>query len=191
MIEKSRAWSLLNRSFRYYETDPEQGLSMLYEAQSIAKQLEDNCLRLSCDMWICNTLIFYLNRPVDALKIAMQATMQARKPSYQNCRSSDRVAIFRVLVEAYFYCYFVGNDDNIREAIAYIQIELNHDHQTLVLLPWSRAYLELALDNFDKALDEGFIYIARSANSAFRLADAYSILCELRYRRNELAEILP
>lgn len=176
-------------AFDLLEVEPERSLVMWKEGLLLAEKLQDPCLILHCKCWICNTLIFYLWRYAEALEIAVHAAVEARKPEYEGC---DRIHLYRVLLDAYLYNDPVGYETDILSTIKYLQTAgestANHPYDLLELLQWARTYVELALDHPDLARTEGLRYL-QMCKSNFRLADAYSILCEIEFWRGDTAAL--
>lgn len=180
--------SLYYSSFSYKESNPDKSPELVRKARKIAEIQGQECFMLMCDQNICDTLIFYANRPVEALHIAIEASVAVNRLT---CSSDLKGNVFRVVLDASLYCDPIGYESRIHEVIDLIEQELNPDIDLWRLMQWARAYLELAMLNEDQAIHDGLEYVQRSGNDHFRLADAFSFLCEAHYYRKEFDKILP
>jgi hypothetical protein len=130
---------------------------------------------------------FYIIDKIDlltAVKIGVRAAVEARKPEYDNCPTRD--LIYMGLLTAYMYVDPVGYADSVREAIAYIERELNPDLFIQIGLKIRLSILEMVCENLDLAQQIGYEALALTADYPSAQADVYVALCEIMHRRGEL-----
>ncbi|MCU0497706.1 MAG: hypothetical protein MUF87_10175 [Anaerolineae bacterium] len=167
--------------------DPYRSLALLREGRKMVLEQGDTpCLLMNYERWIVNIEMFYAGDFRAALDTVVRAAVEIRKPRYDHCPERD--SILYLLINAYLFFDPVGYEHEIHEALhefALMESALPTDLWCLVKCV--EAYFALHLDRLDDALQLTQVYLGRSeqVKSAFRIVDAYLLLCALYYHRGE------
>lgn len=168
-------------AWNHFETNPQQSLSILYQARDLAEQLHEPCWMLYYDSWLGECLNLYLNDFKQGLQHAMKTVVEIRKPEYEKCTMISRG--YRIVIESYIYGDPVGYADKIRDLIAYADSEIPIDYDTYCILKKRESELEFALGRIEPAMQACLDYMRRSSEQmvTFHMMYAYEMLVHYLY----------
>jgi tetratricopeptide (TPR) repeat protein len=172
-------------AWTHFETNPQQSLSILYQARELAEVLQEPCWVLYYNSWIGECLNLYLNDFKQGMAHAMQTVVEIRKPEYAKCTMLSRG--YRIVIESYIYSDPVGYADKIRELIAYADSEIPIDYDTYCILKKRESELEFALGNIELAIRSALDYLRRSSEQVvtFHMMYAYEMLVHYSYLQGQ------
>ena len=110
---------------RFREADPQRSLELVREARALAVQLREPWWILLMDHWRLQRLLHYIRDIPPALELAVQATLEARKPEYEQL--PQRVCLHEDLIYAYLCIDPPGYGDLIRQALDFMREQVTDD----------------------------------------------------------------
>ncbi|HKZ69171.1 MAG TPA: hypothetical protein VJ020_03770, partial [Anaerolineales bacterium] len=122
-----------------------------------------------------------------ALELATRATVEARKPQYNQL--PQRICLHEDLIGAYLYSDPAGYAAQLREALDYMEREIGPDYECRLCLKSKQASFAFCLDRIDEAFDLAQNFLAMSQQSAHHTASALTHLCEIAYRRQDFKSL--
>jgi len=173
------------QAWQHFETNPQQSLSILYQARDLAEILHLPCWMLYYDSWLGECLNLYLNDFTRGLEHAMKTIVEIRKPEYAQCTMLSRG--YRIVIESYIYSDPVGYADKIRELITYADTEIPIDYDTYCILKKRESELEFALGDIESATQTALEYLRRSSEQmvTFHMMYAYEMLVHYLYLQGQ------
>lgn len=186
--DRVEAKALFHQAMELLEVDPLQAKHLLLQGQQISQTLDDPCLELDFEFWLCGVTLWYQRQYAEALQMSVQGLIEARKSRYAPC-IHRRADMAYVLIASYMDYDPVGYAPKIQDTLNLLENEMQPDYDLWCLIQWCRSFLALVLGDLDGSLYHVQKYIARSENSHFRLADAYTIAALIHHRRGNLEEL--
>ncbi len=159
------------------DADPDQMLSMLEQAQAMARQLNEPWWELFCEHWKLQALLFRKRDYRAALPAAVKATVETRKPAYAHF--PQRICLHEDLINAYVGIDPLGNEAAIENALSYMTQEINPELECWHCLHSLRVEFQIGRGRWNEALAEGLRYLATSDGGEYYECDAYNLLCEI------------
>ncbi|MCU0499499.1 MAG: hypothetical protein MUF87_19285 [Anaerolineae bacterium] len=184
-FDQAEAKALFSQAMELLETDPFQAKNLLSYGKYISQQLDDPCLELDFEFWLCGVTLWYQRRYAEALQMSIQGMVEAHKSRYTSC-IHRRADMAYVLLASYIDYDPVGYAPKIYETIELLENEMQPDYDLWCLIQWCRSFMAFVLGDLDNALQQVEKYIARSEKSYFRLADAYTLAAIIHYRRQNV-----
>src|SRR5579864_561896 len=123
--DRLRLVPLSRSAWQQREKDPHLAKQMLQEGLSIAERLAEKCWVASFYNDIVDVTLYYLSDFKTGLEYAVKNVVRIRTPEYIDC--PFRGSICRKLIRAYLNMDPVGHADQIREALHYIETEVQID----------------------------------------------------------------
>jgi len=177
---------LFDNSYLYKENDPDRCIELLETAKRLSEAEGKACFMIRCDNAICDALQYAKNRPWQAMKVAVAASIQVNRIT---CSEYLKKYTSRSVMNAYMHCDPVGYEDDIRDIINHMEDGLETNTDLWRQMPGARGGLALALDRFQDVINEGQISFHRCEGQSFRLADTHSLLCETYYQLDDIDKI--
>jgi hypothetical protein len=131
------------------------------------------------EYWVAEMLVFYLGRYEEGIEFTTRLVTKCAQDIYLNC--PVRARIFITLIAAYYELDALSYSDEIWAMIHTMETSIPLDEDTHQRLFFYRAGMHLYHNDYDNALAEGLKYIEICNRSAFRAAEAYDVLCHIRY----------
>jgi hypothetical protein len=203
------SWSYIADSFEESMSDPNEILQRLSEfeqrgwqhlyndatadakntfelGQLYARRNELPCWDILFEFYICQIYVYYTFDLKTAVDAAVRLTARLRKTEMQLCR--ERMLVYGILVHAYFYRDCLGYEQEIREALQYIESELPLDSEAILRVEYIRAELDLEYGRYDAVQERLMLYLAKAENShSYRKADGCRVGHMLSYARGDFA----
>jgi hypothetical protein len=188
MDDRQLVYYLFDEAMQLMEINASKAHQLLTMGRNLAEKLEDPCLILDFDRWICGLSLWYTGEYHKGLDQTVRAVIESRKPRYDKC-SIGRLHLLHALTDAYISNDPLGYEQEIRETVEVMEKTMSPPYDLWCLMQWTRAYLELVLGNFDHALTEAQYYLERSQRSEFRSADACALLAEIYFHRKDWLQL--
>src|SRR6266536_2616658 len=178
-------------AYRYRETDPAHAMSLFEEGGRLARQLNEPWWALFYDDWRVTGMLFFQRDFRRVLDLAVQNTLEVRKPAY--AQFPLRLSVQRNLVAAYIGIDPSAYVEQIQQALAHLEAEVPAEGGDKYLVLGSLREFSLEMDRLDIAEE--------SSRRALELADSdsdshaathhatfsFSGLCEVAWRRRAWA----
>lgn len=154
--------------------------------QLYARRNELPCWDILFEFYICQIYVYYTFDLKTAVDAAVRLTARLRKAEMQLCR--ERMLVYGILVHAYFYRDCLGYEQEIRDALLYIENELPIDSEALLRVEYIRAELDLEYGRYDAVRERLMFYLAKAEHShAYRKADGCRVGHMLSYALGDFA----
>jgi hypothetical protein len=177
------------RAHPYTESSPETALGIYEEGRQHAVRLAEPHWVLFYDHWRLQTYLHFLQDYRPVLDIAVQATLEARKPMYQ--RFPQRICLHEDLIWGYLGIDPIGYQDAIEQALDFMETETTEDLECRYCVKNCRADFEVRRGRLDRG--------ELAAREVLSLADdepvqstaehhgmsAYNRLCEIAFQRGD------
>ncbi len=131
------------------ETDPDQAYALYDQGCQLARRLGEPWWQLFYAHWRLGALLYFKRDYRDVLRPAVEAVLEARKPSYE--AFPFRFAIFYDLISAYLGIDAPGYADPIRQALHSLEHDVPRSGEDHFLLEDSKRAFALALEDLDAA----------------------------------------
>jgi hypothetical protein len=180
---------LLQEALEYNETEPDRALALLARGRTVAKTLNEPWWVLLFDHWRLQVLLHFKQDYRDVLDLAVQATVEARKPQYANL--PQRVCLHEDLIWAYVGIDPVGHAGAIQQALDYMAAEVTPEVECRYCVQNCRTEFQTHLGRLDEArhsalhtLSEGDADLSRHT-AEHHAVSAHCDLCDIAYRRRD------
>ncbi len=187
--ERARLTIYQEEAYASRETDPDRALALYEEGSRCGRALGEPWWALFYDDWRVTAMLFFQRDFRRVLDLAVQNTLEVRKPLY--ALFPMRFSVQRNLVAAYIGIDPAGYLGPIEQALAHLETEVPAEGDDKYLVLGSRRELGLEMGWLDRAEE--------AARRALELADAdperhnathhgtfnYVGLCEIAWRRGD------
>lgn len=187
--ERLRLLQIYDNASKFAKTDPDVMLGLLAEGRALAEQLEEPWWVLFFDHWRLQALLHFKYDYRDVMDIAVQATLEARKPQY--AQLPQRVCLHEDLIYAYVGTDAEGHADRIGQALDYMQQHVGPDLDCRFCVQGCWAQFALQRGRLDEAQAAALKMLAmtdaeRSRSTADHYAlDAFADLCAVAFERGD------
>lgn len=186
---------LAHEASSYGKREPELNLARLNEGRALAKQLNESWWVLFFDHWRLQVLMHYIRDFTSVLEIAVEATLEARKPSY--ALFPQRICLHEDLINAYLGIDPIGHADAISQAMIYMADEVPEDVECRFCAEGCRTEFALVRNDLEEAeesarltlemADQSDLYSAAQHHSA-SACDHLCMIAHLRENREAMKE---
>ncbi len=173
---------LVVNALEFMDTDPDQMIGMLDEAEALAETLNEPWWKLTCAHWKLQALLFRKQDLTAALKLAVKATVEARKPIYE--QFPQRLCLHEDLIKAYAGADPDGYAPVIKKAMVYMTEEVTPEMECWHCLHGLRGSFMRGQEKWAEALELELRYLSISDNDHHQ-ALAYSHLCEIAFEQDD------
>jgi hypothetical protein len=187
-ITQLRMVEFYNQVLFSREEEPQQAIALCRQGKAIAEALHDAHWLMLFDYEIATTMLYYANEQAAMLPIIVRLSVEIHKPVFKDFPL--KVAIYRLLIEAYLYLDPVGYADDIHKSVDYMERELRLDQDTRRNLDWQRSAVALARDDLDTAEHAALRSLEHSAGFDFGMAGAYTLLCAIMFRKHDETRLM-
>jgi hypothetical protein len=146
---KVRMAGVHREAYELREDDPQRALALYEEGRRLARALDEPWWALFYDHWRATALLFFLRDFSRVLDLAVQATLEVRKPAYRNF--PFRFSVQRNLVSAYLGIDPAGYAAVAEEALRFLESEISREGEDKYLLQGSKAELALEREEWESA----------------------------------------
>src|SRR5258708_6205493 len=98
-VQRVRLATIHSEAYDHRQTDPDQMLAILHDGRRLAVALREPWFVLFFDHWITETFIYYKDDYREVIDLAVRATLEIRKPAYD--QFPLRFGVYCNLVAAY------------------------------------------------------------------------------------------
>ena len=182
-------WETQLRAFNHGKENPDAMLAVLEEGRALAQLLHEDWWVLHLDHWRLQALLHYKLDYRDVLDLAVQATLEARKPAY--AQLPQRICLHEDLIYAYLGIDPLGNADAIRRALDYMHSEVTEDLDCRYCVQNCRTEFALLRGALEEAEQSARLTLAMADDDVHRstaehhAAYAHCDLCEVAHRRQD------
>ena len=175
------------------ELDPHRALALYDEGHRLARALNEPWWALFYDHWRATALLFFLRDFSNVLDLCVRATLEARKPMYQ--QFPFRFSVQRNLISAYLGIEPAGYAPVVAEALAYLESEITLEGEDKYLLQGSKAEYAFERGDWETARQMCLQSLAWAAVEEDRgMAEHtsvfdYSMLCEVEWKLGNWAAL--
>jgi hypothetical protein len=187
--ERLRLLPIFENASKFSKTDPDVMLGLLAEGKALAQQLDEPWWVLFFDHWRLQALLHFKYDYRNVMDIAVQATLEARKPQYAEL--PQRVCLHEDLIYAYVGTDPEGHAERIGQALEYMQQHVGPDLDCRFCVQGCCTQFALQRGRLDEAQAAALKMLAmtdaeRSAATADHYAiDAYADLCAIAFERGD------
>ncbi len=184
-VEALRMLSLYDAGLGFKETDPKKGLALLGEARDLAVRLGQRWFALQMDHWRLQILLHYLGDIPAARDLAVQATLEVRKPEFE--QFPQRVCLHEDLIYAYLYSDPEGYSDLIGQTLDYMQAQAGEGLECRHCMQACRTEWRLYCGRIDEAEQSArrALEMADKERSQHHAAGAHAKLCTIAHRQGD------
>lgn len=169
------------------ETNPDQSLALLNEAQGIARQLQEEWWVLFCEHWKLQILMHRKKDYATAQKLAVQAAVEVLKPQYASF--PQKSCLYEDLINVYLGIDPEGYAAEIESALAYMKETVTPEKECWQCLHSLYAEFPAVRERWDVAAEPTLRFLAESQEEEHHLMYAYSSMCELLLEQQNLSKI--
>jgi hypothetical protein len=161
-----------------FERDPDLALNIIEEGRRLAGALQEPRWELFYIHWKLQVLLYYKGDYRDVLEEAAEAAVAVSKPQFADF--PQRVCLQEDLITAYLKIDPLGYEDQIEEALRYMQREVSPDMECKHCVLSCRSEFEFACDRLQDARTSANagLDLAQSDHSEHQLTHAYANLCK-------------
>jgi hypothetical protein len=187
--ERVRLAQLHGQAYGYRQNDPDRMLQLVEEGRRLALRLREPWWVLFYDHWKVETLIYYKDDYREVVDLAVKATLELRKPTFENYPL--RFGIYCNLVAAYLCVDPRGHADSIREALAYLQTQVPPEGGDRYLLQARRHWFAYEIGDLEEARALALEELALADSDDDRHTarhhevDTYKALCWIAFRASD------
>ncbi|HKI36837.1 MAG TPA: hypothetical protein VKA46_33605 [Gemmataceae bacterium] len=187
--DRQRLLQIYENASKFAKTDPDVMLGLLAEGKALAQQLDEPWWVLFFDHWRLQALLHFKYDYRDVMDVAVQATLEARKPQYAEL--PQRVCLHEDLIYAYVGTDPEGHAERIGQALDYMQQHVGPDLDCRFCVQGCRAQFALQRGRLDEAQAASLKMLEmtdseRSPSTADHYAlDAYADLCAVAFERGD------
>jgi hypothetical protein len=187
--ERLRLRQLFDNASRFDKSDPDVMLGLLAEGKALAQQLDEPWWVLFFDHWRLQALLHFKFDYRDVMDVAVQATLEARKPQYAEL--PQRVCLHEDLIYAYVGTDPEGHAERIGQALDYMQQHVGPDLDCRFCVQGCCTQFALQRGRLDEAQSAALTMLAmtdaeRNRWTADHYAiDAYADLCAIAFGRGD------
>lgn len=181
-------------AFQYRHTEPDRMLALLEEGRRLGRSLGEPWWVLFFDHWRVETLIYYKEDYTSLLDLAVQATLELRKPPLE--QHPLRFAIYCNLVAAYLCIDPRGYVSAIQQALDYLHKEVPAEGEEKYLLIARRHWFAYELGRLEEANRLALEELALTDADPDRWialhhsVDTYKTLCRIAHRRDDWSALM-
>lgn len=175
--------------YDHRETDPKRALELFREGSRLAYRLNESWWKIFFDDWCVSAWLFFLRDFTTVLDLAVQNSLELRKPVYE--QFPMRLSVHRNLVHAYVGIDPAGYADNILQSLKHLEEVTPEGSEDQYLILGTRREHALETENLSLAQE----MVAQSLQLADRDEDpgsachystfSYSGLCEIAWREQK------
>lgn len=170
------------------EKDPELALEEFHIARMLATQMGDSRAVLEIDHWTLQAMIYRAHNFTAALPLAVQATVEARKPQFRDMM--ERICVHDDMIGTYLGIDPQGYGAMIEQAMDYMQRETPPGIQCTFCLQSYRASFALACGQYEEAARQISQYLAMSEHFHHHLLSAQVMLCQYYFHQGQWEAML-
>ncbi|GEM_PF-3149675 len=190
MGDEINYWKLFSDSFNFRYTNPQATVGMMRQASALAKQAGDLQYGLYVDHWLLQTLINVTGDYDEALDLAVQTAVEARKRTYRE--QMERVCVHEDLISAYLGIDPIGHAKLIEDAMTYMERETDSSIECYYCLLSLRANFEITFGATEKATHTIRRYYSETQSyDRHHFGSAHVELCSLMALRGDWERMLP
>jgi len=191
--QRLRLVSLHPEAYSLRHTNPDQMLALCEEGRRLALGLHEPWWSLFYEHWAIETCIYYKDDYRHLLDRVVRATLECRKPIYD--QHPLRFNVWCNLVAAYLCIDPRGHAEQVRQALDYLESIMPEEGEEKYLLLARRQWFAWELDDLEgsEVLSQRLLAIA-DADPDRHLAlhhtvGVYAHLCRVAYRRRDWARL--
>jgi hypothetical protein len=187
--ERLKLWQAQMKAFGHGKENPDAMLAALDEGRALARQLNESWWVLHFDHWRLQALLHYKLDYREVLDLAVQATLEARKPQY--AQLPQRICLHEDLIYAYLGIDPLGNADAIRRALDYMRTEVTEDLDCRYCVQNCRTEFALLCGQLQEAEESARLTLTmadedvKRSTAEHHAAYAHCDLCEIAHRRQD------
>jgi hypothetical protein len=187
--DRMRLLQTYENASKFAKTDPDVMLGLLAEGRALAQQLGEPWWVLFFDHWRLQALLHFKYDYRDVMDLAVQATLEARKPPYAEL--PQRVCLHEDLIYAYVGTDPEGHAERIGQALEYMQGQVGPDLDCRYCVQGCCAQFALQRGRLDEAQAASLKMLAMTDAEASRSTadhyalDAYADLCTVAFERGD------
>jgi hypothetical protein len=191
--DRLRLQQIFDNASRFARTDPDVMLGLLAEGKALAQQLGEPWWVLFFDHWRLQALLHFKYDYREVMPIAVQATLEARKPQYAEL--PQRVCLHEDLIYAYVGTDAEGHAERIGQALDYMRQHVGPDLDCRYCVQGCCAQFALQRGRLDEAHAAALEMLAMTDAERVRstadhyAADAYTDLCAVAFARGDWAAL--
>lgn len=170
-----RLWQIRRTAYSRMFTEPDTALQLFREGVKLAQVIQ-HPYWYSCMMhWQLQTLIYAKDAYNEAYELAIEATVEVRKPAYAPYQY--RICIHEDLIAIYLGIDPAGYADLIQQAIDYMQEQITGDLQCRYCLQNRRTTFHKSLQQREEWREATQQYLAMSEGYTYHHVVAHLDLC--------------
>jgi hypothetical protein len=175
--ERLRMSLLLSQASPFFERDPDQALHILEEGRHLAQTLNEPRWVLFFTHWKLQVLFYYKRDYRAVLDTAVQATVTVSAPAFADF--PQRLCLQEDLITACLKIDPLGHEDQIEQALAYMQREVTPDMECRHCVLSCRSEFDLACGRPGPAQETAAraVALAEEYRDEHQLSNAYMNLC--------------
>jgi hypothetical protein len=187
--DRLRLLQTYENASRFAKTDPDVMLGLLAEGKALAQQLDEPWWVLFFDHWRLQALLHFKYDYREVMDIAVQATLEARKPQYAEL--PQRVCLHEDLIYAYVGTDPEGHADRITQALEYMRQQVGPELDCRFCVQGCCAQFALQRRRLDEAQAASLQMLAMTdaernrATADHYALDAYADLCAIALERGD------
>jgi hypothetical protein len=187
--DRLRLLQIYENAAKFAKTDPDVMLGLLAEGKALARQLDEPWWVLFFDHWRLQALLHFKYDYREVMDIAVQATLEARKPQYAEL--PQRVCLHEDLIYAYVGTDPEGHAEPIGQALDYMQQHVGPDLDCRYCVQGCCTQFALQRGRLDEAQAAALKMLdmtgeERSPATADHYAlDAYADLCAIAFQAGD------
>lgn len=169
---------------------PNEAVRLLRQASAAAKEQGDPHEGLFIDHWLLQTLLHVIEDYDQALDLAVQTAVEARKPLYKS--QMERMCVHEDLIGAYMGIDPLGHEKRIEDAMAYMENEVTPSQECYYCLLGMRSSFEMIIGPTEKceAAVRRF-YSDTQSYDRHHHGSAHLDICWLLAQQGEWERLLP
>jgi hypothetical protein len=186
--QRHRLSRLHNEAYALRETNPERARALYEEGARLARMLNEPWWVLYYDDWRVTALRCFLRDYRNVLDLAVQNTLEVRKPQYDHCPL--RFPIHSSLVFTYLGIDPVGYAEPVQQALDYLEQNLSPVGEDKYMVHGGRREFFVEMGWLDRAEEVARRVLAvadgdddRTSNCVHHSVFNYCDLCEIAWRR--------
>jgi hypothetical protein len=187
--ERVRLSQLHGEAYAQRQNDPDRMFGLMEEGRRLAVRLREPWWVLFYEHWKLETLIYYKDDYREVIDLAVKATLETRKPVYDNYPL--RFGIWCNLVAAYLCVDPRGHEEAVREALEYLRVQVPPEGGDRYLLQARRHWFAYEMGRLEEAHELALEELALADSDPDRHTarhhevDTYKALCWIAYRRGD------
>jgi hypothetical protein len=188
-VQRQKLLQISREAGPYLRSDPARALALYERGRRLAESLNEPWWVMYFTHWKLQVLLYYLADYQQAQRLAVEATLEARKPTYTGL--PQRVCLHDDLVNSYVGTDPKGNAEAIQEALAFMQADVAPQMECRYCIQGDVTDFALATGSLDSAeaacqrvldMAEGETAVSTRAHHCMT---AEARLCEVAFLRQD------